>query len=31
LRWSLSDFSFQLEKAGDDIWSVLGPALIRQN
>ena len=31
LRWSLSDFSFQLEEAGDDIWAVLGPALIRQD
>lgn len=30
LRWSLSDFGFRLDKAGDDVWAVLGPALIRE-
>lgn len=31
VRWSLSDFGFRLEDAGDDVWAVLGPALIRQD
>jgi len=31
LRWSLSDFSFRLEKSGGDIWAVLGPALLRRD
>jgi AcrR family transcriptional regulator len=29
VRWSLSDFSFRLEDAADDVWSILWPALRR--